>query len=133
MLIPDLSAGRAYRHIAFLLSVAALAIPGCEREEQGGTTYGPGETPYQVEVTIGAEAFEPPVAHVPADRRVELTLFNETAREQTVVVEGVDPFTVPAHGAGGADLGARAVGRYRIRLAGTPFEATLVAEDGDEF
>jgi hypothetical protein len=133
MLLPDLSAARAFRHIAFLLSLAAFAIPGCEGEERGATSYGPGDTPYQVEVTIGAEAFEPPVVHVPAERRVEITVYNETAREQTVAVDGVEPFTVPAGGAGGADLGARTVGRYRIRLAGTPFEGTLVAEDGDEF
>jgi|SRR5688572_3971274 len=127
MLIPDLSARRAHRHIAFLLSLAALTIPGCEEEERRGTTYGPAVA--QVELTIGAEAFEPPVVHVPAGQ-VELTVHNETAREQTVVVDGAELLTIPAGGTGGADLGTLREGRHPITLQGTPFEATLVAEPG---
>jgi hypothetical protein len=122
MLLPDLSARRAHRHIAFLLSFAAFGIPGCEEKAPVGR---------DAALTIGAEGFEPPVVRVTADAPVELTLSNETAREQTVVVGDVE-LAVPAGGAGGADLGVLREGRHEVTLEGTPFEATLVAEDGDE-
>jgi Cupredoxin-like domain len=117
--IPVLSAFRAHRHktLVGIFPTLALILAGC----MGG---GPEAT-----LTVGAEGFEPPVVTVEAGTSFDLEVVNDTKAVQTVTVEGRPGLRVLPGETSQRQIDSLGAGEYKVTLEGTPFEATVRAEE----
>jgi plastocyanin len=82
-----------------------------------------------VQITIGAEGFEPPVLKVPAGKTFDLQVTNTTKAVQEVRVQGRPPLRAAPGITSTRQVEALEPGEYKVTLLDAPFEATLRAEE----